>query len=110
MSDDPIEVVRDWVGSSPDDAALYAALARWDNEPLRAAQSILRRRLADLEAEYSSYGVIGDAYWSRGQAQIDGVRTRLSRLGAELGDPTDQAASALPTVTAVTIGLPDEMR
>ena len=97
-----IDDVRDWVGSTPDDATITAHLGDLDDDVHLTAARILRRRRADMVANPAKWSVDGD--WSQETAkhQFDAIDEMLRRLGAITGDPTDEPAG-LPTIGQGTI-------
>lgn len=108
-----LETVRDHVGSTPDDSAIYGALNRFPaTDPQRAVKAalvILRRRLADIEADYASFSVEGDASWSRTGDQTAGLRARIGRLERLCGD-AETATDLLPVMTSTPLHTPPGAR
>lgn len=104
MSD--LDVVRDWVGSKPDDAVVLAEILRCGTANA-AALSILRRRLADLEAGPSTLAAAGDVSYSYTVDQVQGIRAKIARLEALLGlTPTSGTAAAVAPTPIVGPGNP----
>ena len=105
-----LEEVRDWVGTSPDDAAVLVASQRFagqDNRAYRTALSILERREADVEADSSSFAVAGDYSESTNRAAtLKVLGGRIARLRALLGIE----ASGLPSITAGRLAGPGNHR
>lgn len=97
------EIVRDWVGSLPDDATVDAMVVTFASDTLpaeRAALRILRRRRTD-EGQFSTFSVDGDASWNQGEWVKD-LDRRIAELRARIGGdeaPTD----TLPAATVATI-------
>lgn len=111
MTATDLDLVRDWVGSQPDDTTVTATLARFDGDtqaPTRAALVILRRRLADLEAAPSSMSIAGDVSWSTTVDQAQGIRAKIARLEVILGETS--TSSTTPTLGAATIVGPGNPR
>lgn len=109
MSD--IDIVRDWVGSTPDDASITATLARWPDDaqaPQKAALSILRRRLADLEADPATMAVDGDVSWSTAADQRDAIRAKIRSLEGITGDTV--ATTLVPPLASAPIVGPGNLR
>lgn len=106
-----LDIVRDWVGSTPDDTAVNATLARWPDDtaaPQKAALSILRRRLADLEADPATMAIDGDISWSTAQDQRQAIRAKIRSLEAAVGDTT--TTSLTPPLTSAPIVGPGNLR
>jgi len=99
MSD--LDLVRDWVGNSPSDEDIEAALHRTGGMPDEAALSILRRRRADLIGAVESWAVDGDYSEKRASArdQLAIFNDLIGRLETVTGDTT----SGLPPVTSAPI-------
>jgi hypothetical protein len=73
--------MREWIGSSPDDAALADKLAAYDGKRTLAALGILRSRRADLLADPLSYSIRGDV-----SVNAAGNLSALDSLIAQLED------------------------
>lgn len=101
-----LEDVRDHVGTSPDDATVFAALNRFpEDDPhrvVRAALSILKRRLIDMDSEYATFSVDGDASWSQASDQRAALRARIGRLERLCGAAEDPGV-LLPTLQEAPI-------
>lgn len=101
-----IAEVRDWTGDAwpTDDDAITAQLVRFDDDPLKAALALLRRRAADLEGGFSSFSTDGDASWSRRADQLAAVQDKVARLERLCGDTT----SGRETMTSTRIAGPED--
>lgn len=77
--------IRDHVGSTPDDATIEATWLRDDvGTADLAALSILRRRLADLEASPETFNVQGDYSQSTGK-NLDALAKKIADLETVCG-------------------------
>ncbi len=98
MSD--LDDVRDWVGTTPDDADINTQLDRFaatDQPAHRAALAILLRRQAD--AGPARWAVSGDYSEDDSAGQKD-LTSRIAQLRALLGESVDTAPPL--TVTPMT--------
>lgn len=102
-------VVREWVGSTPVDAEVDAAVVAFADAtmaPYRAALRILRMRRADNQ--YQSFAVDGDASWNQTTWLAD-LDTRIMQLRHRIGD--DEAPDdGLPVMTSTAITGPGNPR
>lgn len=89
-----IDAVRDWVGSSPDDETIHDTLGRHNDDVHLAAQTILRRRRADMVANPAQWGVDGDYSQRVMDFQLAALDAQLERL-AVLTDDTVDAVGVL---------------
>lgn len=80
--------VRDWVGSTPDDTAILAALGEAGDDPLRAALTILRRRYADMATNPAKWAVVDD-YSQDTSENLKALQGQIGRLETLTGDATD---------------------
>lgn len=100
------EAVRDWVGSTPDDPQIDAALTRFDGVGARidlAALSILRRRRVDLTTRPGTWS--NEDGWSENWTQVGGALDQLiGHLEARTG------GQPLPVVTTAQLVRPDHSR
>jgi len=78
-----LDDVRDWVGSTPDDDTVTAALDRADGDAQVAALGILRRRLVDMLANPTSWADQGD-YQESWAANIAPLKERIADLERRL--------------------------
>ncbi len=101
MSTDLVADVREWVGSSPDDPEVYAALDRYDDDANRAALAILRSRRADMVTQAAKWAVSGD-YSQDATANIKALDAHIARLERV----TDELVGTLPRLTSVAIDGP----
>lgn len=103
-----IAEVRDWTGDAwpTDDDAITVQLVRFDDDPLKAALALLRRRAADLEGGFSSFSTEGDASWSRRADQLAAVQDKVARLERLCGD----TATGRETMTSTVIHGPEDHR
>ncbi len=101
MSADPIADVREWVGSSPADTEVYAALDRYDGDTNRAALAILRARRADMVSAAAQWAVSGD-YSQDATANIKALDAHIGRLERVTGE----TVATLPRLTSVAIDGP----
>ena len=97
-----IAEVRDWTGDAwpTDDDAITVQLVRFDDDPLKAALALLRRRAADLELGYSSFSTDGDASWSRTTDLLNAVQAKIVRLERLTGA---EATAGRETMTGTPI-------
>lgn len=104
-----IAEVRDWTGDAwpADDDAITVQLVRFDDDPLKAALALLRRRAADIEGGYSSFATEGDASWSRRADQLAAVQRKIGQLERLTG--TD-ATSGRETMTSTAILGPEDQQ
>ena len=84
-----IDIIRQWVGSEPDDADLLDQLAN-GTPPLRIALHILRVRYADMLANPTKWAVTDDYSQDTGK-NVELLAARIGRLENELGETPDQA-------------------
>lgn len=94
-----VDEVLDWVGTSIPAGDIEAALDRSDQDPLRAARSILSRRLADFALIPGELSVDQDYQRKITVQQIGLLDRRLTAVQAE----TTDTEPGLPTVTTGTL-------
>lgn len=102
------DLVRRWVGSSPDDDAIDIVLARDDiDSPEAAALDILYSRRADIVGGHSSFAIDGDARWTRDvAAALKALDSVIGRLEAALG----LDSTSTPTLHVAPIEGPRSLR
>ena len=82
-----LDTVRDWVGTDdPSDDSIQSLIDSLGT-PLLAAQRILKRRLADFEAESASMSVTGFSY--NNSANISAIEKKLEALAVLTGGDAD---------------------
>jgi hypothetical protein len=99
--------VREWVGDSPDDLAIQDSLAAYEDDPLRAALSILLIRRGNLTAEPAKASIDQDASWETTREQIALLDAQIARvrtaIAAEAAGEDADALLGLHGVTTATI-------
>lgn len=80
------DLVRDWVGSTPDDDTIDEVLARDDiTSPALAALAILRQRRADIIGGYERFDIDGDASWTVAKAAtLKALDSAIAALESDL--------------------------
>lgn len=91
------DAVREWTGSTPTSQAIADALERFDDDPLLAARSILRRHLADMAMLPGDLTVEQDASRKWLEWQVELVERRIAAVSAATED--EEESAGLGTVT-----------
>lgn len=79
------ELIRTWIGASPEDAELDVMYVTWDEDAEAVVRAVLRRRLADLINQPASLTVPGDIAINTA-ANIKALQEQLAlldRIGIE---------------------------
>lgn len=93
----PITLVREYVGTTPDDDAIMAMLNAHDGDAHGAARSILRVRLADMIAHPAKWAVVDD-YSQDTSANIAAVRAQIAAIDDEIAGIAPGAWRQIPIV------------
>lgn len=88
MALDPatLAAIREWTGSTPDDAALETAYTLKGNSVEGAALSVLRTRRSDLLTGAVSWGLDGDYREDRAK-NLEALDADIARLEGLTGTP-----------------------
>lgn len=98
-----VEAVREWTGDAESLTSINAALDRYDDDPLLAARSILRRRLADFALTPNELDVDGDFSRKITKDQIALLDDLIARSTAAIGGEEEESTGlAKVTVARLT--------
>jgi hypothetical protein len=95
------DAVREWVGASPSAGDITAALNRYDDDPLLAARSILRRRLADFALTPNDLNVDGDFARKITKDQIALLDDLIARATAAVGG--EEESTGTPSISVARL-------
>lgn len=94
-----VAAVREWVGDTPDDTDIQAALDRWADHATpveRVALELLRVRAANLQAAPAKWATAGD-YSEDWGANLKALQGKVARLEAIAGEDLDLAVPGITT-------------
>lgn len=94
--------MREWIGSTPDDATLEERLAVYDGVRSLTVLGVLRTRRADLLADPLSYSIRGDVTVNA-TANLAALESLIASLEAVAVADGDLEASDLATLSGATL-------